>query len=931
MNNNDSITAKPLILWFLNHNLQEERLRSQIAEMKQQGLGGFFMHWLDCEEPYMSAHWLRALDVIIDEAARQGLEAWLYDEAWCPSCFAGCRILAQRPDLQLKTIWGKKFDLLDGKVFSFDFELMKILRVCAMPTRNGIPIPDEAIDLSRELGTVIDGSPTPYRHKHGYYPHVKPVEHWRNSGSKHLWRLKWQPPAGEWRIYILCIREMLTHEGQNQLDVLNPESIALFLEETHEVYKKRYAQYFGNIIPGIMTDEPKYWPMPWTKTLPDKFEQRYKIAFTEIAPALFDESFPNAAALNVAYHQLTSDMFRENYIVPMGNWCRKHNLRLVGHISPEECLREEVLYTGSIPRLLESFAIPGTDLIIQAVGDRNNPALNLGPKMASSVASQCGKREVFVEYGACCNENLSLTELKHMVDWLMVTGCNMLCHHGFSYSLEAMRKYATGLSLGTGMRLWAHWSIMGNYIEKRSALLREYRPTNRLAVLKPQTAIRAQLHNSAPIEEKYIELIGRLMQAHIGFDLIDEDTAAEWKSAAGTLKCGCADYSSIIIPPVPFMTQLAADKLATFATQGGRLIAIDHLPFVLELTGIIEWPVECIRCNLDNVTQYFKPDAKINGPDSEDIFLYRGENDAGDELLFLVNMLDRAVTICCNEMPLKLPPFGSFIPGIDTPYDQDTISKQHITIEQLWQVDSDKLNHIPLYQSSTHFNITPGFNEIYLVFEEAEIEKLTESLLINGVKPDLRGAFPGFIYDESNRLLPLNTTAGELVIEYDNSTFATLLVAGDFAAFKSHNGWQLTPKPYQTLFLDNISCGYPFLNGTLKFSTNIDIPKNLSQVTLQLPERCGVAELWLDRMYRGICAWEPNSIYIDKLMAGRHRLELRCSGTVIGILKDQAERFGIDGQPQLQYPIQQKSKKLQKKGVKHLTFEKRCDILNMLS
>ncbi len=903
-NNRHNITAKPLALWFLNSILQESELRSQVTAMKQKGFGGFFMHWLDCEEPYMSESWLRSLDIMINEAEKHNMEAWLYDEAWCPSCFAGGRILARRPDLQLKTIWNKQIDATHGEEISFDFELMKVLRICAVPIKSGKPVIEQTIDLRQHLGTIASDPRTPYRHKHGYYPNIKPIKHWRTSGSNYVWRLKWQPPAGEWRIYIICARETLIHDNMNRLDVLNPESIKLFLQETHEAYAKRYGKYFGNVIPGIMTDEPKYWPMPWTDTLPEKFKQQYNIDFLEIMPALFDDSYPNAAAMKTAYQKLVSDMFRENYIVPMAEWCNEHNLLLVGHISPEECLREEVMFTGSIPRLLESFDIPGTDLIIQSTGTHENMALNMGPKMASSVARQQGSSEVFVEYGACCNENLSIEQLKHMIDWLLVTGCNMFCHHSFSYSLEDMRKYTAGVSLGTGMRIWEHWNLITEYTEQRCSLLREYRPENKIALLKPQTAIRGLLGKSEQIEQQYIELIGNLIEAHIGFDLIDEDTAEAWVCTGGQLQCGHAKYSTVIISPLPYISRVCADKLNSFAAQQGELIIIDNTPSILDSSGEQNWTADFVKHSSNDVVKILPPDAEISGVDSEHVFIYRGKNDSGDELLFLVNMLAKAVHIDCNGMKFYLPPLGSLIPGIDSVPRESIAATQPVSLEPNWRISADKLNHIPLHDARTKFKIAPEIKEVYLVLEASEVNKLAESLFVNGVKPNLQAAVPGFIYDKSNRFLQLIPDNGELVIEYDYNTFATLLVAGDFTAFNEDSAWCLLPKQSLATTLDSTACGYPFFNGILEFSTSFNLSDDLSDLILELPGRSGVVEAYLNEDYKDICAWQPDYLHIGTVKAGEHRLSLRFSGTVTGILRDPHARFGVDGSPQLYSSIQ---------------------------
>lgn len=407
------VRTKPLTLWFLNHDIDTDEARRQALEFKRQGLGGFFMHWINGAAPYMGERWLDSVGELVGMAAATGLEAWLYDEAWCPSCFAGGRILARRPDLRAKSLWHKTCDVEPGGTANIDFELMNPLAVFAAPLVNGVPDMTRVERLDGLLGTAVMDFAPPFRHKDGYYPHVKPLEHWRAAGNGFRWLLQWKAPASSsWRVYVFC-EQLMNAGSKTWIDVLNPESVQCFLEETHEKYAARFLKYFGNVIPGIMTDEYKHPPMPWTTTLPTLYAERYSEDLMAALPALVDPSIKNCRQVRINYHRLSSDLFRQNYTAPMASWCRQHNLFLTGHISPEEDLSGEVAYTGNIAAHLRHFDMPGTDLIMQAVGDRERPALNLGPRMASSVARQQGRGRAFVEVGACCDEGLSLEQLKY--------------------------------------------------------------------------------------------------------------------------------------------------------------------------------------------------------------------------------------------------------------------------------------------------------------------------------------------------------------------------------------------------------------------------------------------------------------------------------------------------------------------------------------
>ncbi len=86
---------RPVVFWSINSALEEDELRRQIGEMKAFGLGGFVYHArAGLETPYLSEEWFRLVGVCLDEARRQGLRVWLYDEFGWPSGFAGGRLLA---------------------------------------------------------------------------------------------------------------------------------------------------------------------------------------------------------------------------------------------------------------------------------------------------------------------------------------------------------------------------------------------------------------------------------------------------------------------------------------------------------------------------------------------------------------------------------------------------------------------------------------------------------------------------------------------------------------------------------------------------------------------------------------------------------------------------------------------------------------------
>ena len=83
-----------LPFWSWNDKLDPRILAEQIGWMKEQGIGGFFMHARGgLRTEYMSEEWMQCVDACIDAAKKQGMQAWIYDENGWPSGFAGGKLL----------------------------------------------------------------------------------------------------------------------------------------------------------------------------------------------------------------------------------------------------------------------------------------------------------------------------------------------------------------------------------------------------------------------------------------------------------------------------------------------------------------------------------------------------------------------------------------------------------------------------------------------------------------------------------------------------------------------------------------------------------------------------------------------------------------------------------------------------------------------
>lgn len=94
---------RPIPFWSWNEKLQVEETRRQICEMDRQGLGGYFMHARGgLQTPYLGEEWMTNIQVGIEEARERGLGAWVYDENGWPSGFGDGRVNGRGEEYQQK-------------------------------------------------------------------------------------------------------------------------------------------------------------------------------------------------------------------------------------------------------------------------------------------------------------------------------------------------------------------------------------------------------------------------------------------------------------------------------------------------------------------------------------------------------------------------------------------------------------------------------------------------------------------------------------------------------------------------------------------------------------------------------------------------------------------------------------------------------------
>lgn len=125
----DLTAWKPIPFWSWNDKLEPDELCRQIDWMKENEIGGFFMHARGgLKTEYLSEEWMNCIKVCAEYAEKLRMDAWAYDENGWPSGFVGGKLLEDPENCDKYILFNTgEFDC-DATV-SYDIASDKLIRV----------------------------------------------------------------------------------------------------------------------------------------------------------------------------------------------------------------------------------------------------------------------------------------------------------------------------------------------------------------------------------------------------------------------------------------------------------------------------------------------------------------------------------------------------------------------------------------------------------------------------------------------------------------------------------------------------------------------------------------------------------------------------------------------------------------------------------
>lgn len=554
--------------------MEEGEVRRQIRLFRKGGVGGFFIHAREgLRTQYMGEQWMRCVKAAVEEAKKNGLQVWLYDEdRWPAGTAAGevCRI-------------GQDAFRLKGLT----------LEVC----RESCKIPKEERLLAAYAAKIDADAPMEI---HGFR-RLSPEKEPELEADETLLLARVEISGkSEW-----------FHEDA-PADMLNPEAAACFIRETHERYKEAVGEEFGNTVRGIFTDEPSLadrraaftpdrgW-MPWTFGMERIFAEKKGYDILDYVPELYfsiSEGLRESAGMETQrirhdYWRTVGERFCESYTKQISAWCEKNGIAFTGHFLQEDRLGLCTRVNGAVMPHYRYLHVPGIDWL----GEQTEEFLTV--KQCSSVAAQLGKKQSLTETYAGTGWDFTFEGQKWLGDFQYVLGINRRCLHLAFYSLEGMRKRDFPPSFHYNNGWWEQNGTVEDYFARLSLLLTQGEAVRDLLVLHPASTAWSLLGTSPygnPVRrherdvpmldafgDRFQLLLKELCGEHYDFDLGDEGILAEYGAVDGSfLNVGQARYRTVLVPPMETMLETTRRLLWEFAAKGGSVICMEPRPARVE-------------------------------------------------------------------------------------------------------------------------------------------------------------------------------------------------------------------------------------------------------------------------------------------------------------------------------------------------------------
>jgi hypothetical protein len=492
---------------------------------------------------YLSDEYFRLYKLAIEEGLKHNFKvSTLYDEWTYPSGIVGGQFYSKYPEDCAKSLDMVEKNIIGPATAELQIPEMQFMGAVLMNMDD-----NKRSDVSKNL----------------------------TSGNKIVCKV----PKGNWKLMGFYLNPEFRPNSQKGgfVDYLDREAVAKYIKMNFDPYYSHLKEYFGTVIKRTIYDEPAMHLSDgrmWTPRYNSEFEKIYKYSPMNLYPALWYDIGPETAAARNILHSFRADLFADNYLGQMAEWCEAHGIQLSGHLDQEET-RNPTGVNGDLMKVFRHQHVPAMDDIYFA--GRSNVAYKI-------VASSCynwDKAEFFVEtYAAYRTLNPEIS----------------------------MRVALDQLSMGVNIQLSVRGKSpeMDTWLGRSCYLLRGGRHVADIAVVYPIASLHSAYSFSGPPKSgragsapnMYYAYEGGVVPPEIDYmnlgetlfrglrldytylhpDIVVERCKVENKRLILNNKVNFEEYRVVFLPGGETFSAEAIKKLLEFYRNGGIIIATSKLP-----------------------------------------------------------------------------------------------------------------------------------------------------------------------------------------------------------------------------------------------------------------------------------------------------------------------------------------------------------------
>ncbi len=535
-------------LFWLHGDDTPEKLRAYVGKVLEGGNGSFTPESRPHND-WLGAGWWRDMDICVEEARKNNLDLWIFDEKWWPSQTVANRV---PPQYAAKRLASSATEV-DGP---------RVLEAEGYTGERYVATVAGRIDATGKVqgDTLVDLAP---RIRNG--------------------KLSWKVPAGKWKVIKFTHDQapgVLQGGGKNlSVDGASKDCVDWFLETVYQPHYDRYRADFGKTIKGFFYDEPETQG-DWGTELPHILAE-WKVDWKKAYVAhLHELAGEDQTAAQFQYRDALAEAWGRTMYGGISDWCRERGVKSIGHFMEHSLLYQRLEYcAGDMMRVQGYSDMGGIDAVFDqfVMGKRvtrDAPCWQT-PKLGSSISHAYGKPDdvSMVEIFGARGQDLTYPEMKWWTDHMHVSGVNFLIPHSFNpkspYDTDCPPYFYNS---GFEPR-WPLYRVFADYTSRLSVMLTGGKHVCPVAFL--------YLGQSANLGKRILpdQFSETLQDALYDCDWLPYDVfEKKTRISRSEIKLRKESYRVLAVPPVEVIPYPTLARVKQFFDNGGIVLGYGFLP-----------------------------------------------------------------------------------------------------------------------------------------------------------------------------------------------------------------------------------------------------------------------------------------------------------------------------------------------------------------